>query len=189
MKIAVVGCGALGSYYGAKLCRDGHEVHFLLRSDYETVQKNGVQIFSVDGNFVVRPHCALKPEEIGQCDLVLIGIKTTGNEQLKKLLPPLTGEKTMCSNCCLRGEIVLCLRFPVARPNCRSPFPNVLYRSGARSNPEVDHPPCCSSSASCHGDASRWRRSIFFAKNTGRDNGGENKSRSGCRKKMSAADW
>jgi len=95
MKIAVVGCGALGSYYGAKLCRDGHEVHFLLRSDYETVQKNGVQIFSVDGNFVVRPHCALKPEEIGQCDLVLIGIKTTGNEQLKKLLPPLTGEKTM----------------------------------------------------------------------------------------------
>lgn len=95
MKIAVVGCGALGSYYGAKLCRDGHEVHFLLRSDYETVKKNGVQIFSVDGNFVVRPHCALKPEEIGQCDLVLIGIKTTGNEQLKKFLPPLTGEKTM----------------------------------------------------------------------------------------------
>ncbi len=31
MKIAIVGCGALGSYYGAKLCRDGQETHFLLR--------------------------------------------------------------------------------------------------------------------------------------------------------------
>jgi 2-dehydropantoate 2-reductase len=39
MKIAVVGCGALGSFYGAKLCRAGHEVHFLLRSDFEAVRQ------------------------------------------------------------------------------------------------------------------------------------------------------
>jgi hypothetical protein len=46
MKIAVVGCGALGSYYGAKLCRDGQAVHFLLRSEYEIVRCKGVFIRS-----------------------------------------------------------------------------------------------------------------------------------------------
>jgi len=42
MKIAVVGCGAVGSYYGAKLGHSGQEMHFLLRSDYETVRRKGV---------------------------------------------------------------------------------------------------------------------------------------------------
>ncbi len=41
MKLAVVGCGALGSFYGAKLCRSGQDVHFLLRSDYDIVRQKG----------------------------------------------------------------------------------------------------------------------------------------------------
>ena len=44
MKIAVVGCGALGSYYGSRLVRAGHETHFLLRSDYATVRRRGVRV-------------------------------------------------------------------------------------------------------------------------------------------------
>ncbi len=94
MKIAIVGCGALGSYYGAKLCRDGHETHFLLRSDYEVVRRQGVEIRSADGNFHVQPHCAQAPEEIGLAELVLIGLKTTANAQFKNLLPPLIGRNT-----------------------------------------------------------------------------------------------
>ena len=66
MKIAVVGCGAVGSYYGAKLCRAGQEVHFLLRSDYEAVRRNGVFIRSPEGDFHVAPAVAPgAPEEIG----------------------------------------------------------------------------------------------------------------------------
>jgi 2-dehydropantoate 2-reductase len=94
MKFAVVGCGALGSYYGAKLCRDGHEVHFLLRSDYEIVRRQGVRILSPEGNFHVNPKCARTPEEIGPVDVVLIGLKTTANDQFAKLLPPLVGPHT-----------------------------------------------------------------------------------------------
>lgn len=94
MKIGVVGCGALGSYYGAKLCRDGHEVHFLLRSDYGVVRRRGVFIRSPEGNFHVNPKCARTPEEIGICDVVLIGLKTTANDQFVKLLPPLVGKDT-----------------------------------------------------------------------------------------------
>jgi 2-dehydropantoate 2-reductase len=94
MKIAVVGCGAVGSYYGAKLCRDNREVHFLLRSDYETVRRNGVAVRSKEGDFKVRPKCARTPEEIGRSELVLIGLKTTANDQFRKLLPPLIGPQT-----------------------------------------------------------------------------------------------
>jgi len=94
MKFAVVGCGALGSYYGAKLCRDNHEVHFLLRSDYEVVRRKGVRILSPEGDFHVNPKCARTPEEIGPVDVVLIGLKTTANDQFAKLLPPLVGPHT-----------------------------------------------------------------------------------------------
>src|SRR5437667_8326990 len=94
MKIGVVGCGALGSYYGAKLGRDGREVHLLLRSDYEAVRRNGVQVRSVEGDFHVQPKCARAAAEIGVCDLVLIGLKTTANHQFPRLLPPLVGAKT-----------------------------------------------------------------------------------------------
>ena len=94
MKIAVVGCGALGSYYGAKLCAAGHQVYFLLRSDYDVVKESGVAIESVNGDFHVRPECARAPEEIGPSDLVLVCLKTTANHVLPKLLPPLVGPNT-----------------------------------------------------------------------------------------------
>lgn len=94
MKIAVVGCGALGSFYGARLCRSGQDVHFLLRSDYDVVRRKGVIIRSIDGDFHVQPRCARTPEEIGACDVVLIGLKTTANDQFPKLLPPLVGLRT-----------------------------------------------------------------------------------------------
>jgi 2-dehydropantoate 2-reductase len=94
MKIAIVGCGAVGSFYGARLCRTGAEVHFLLRSDYDAVRANGVQIESVDGDFQVRPHVARDPGAIGECDWVFVALKTTANDQLPVLIPPLVGPRT-----------------------------------------------------------------------------------------------
>ncbi len=95
MKIAVVGCGAVGSYYGALLRRAGDDVHFLLRSDYESVSRNGVQILSRDGGFRVNPTCARDPHVIGPCDLILIALKTTANHEFRRLLPPLVGPQTV----------------------------------------------------------------------------------------------
>jgi 2-dehydropantoate 2-reductase len=94
MKIAVVGCGALGSFYGAKLARAGHEVHFLLRSDFEAVRRKGVSIRSLQGDFRVQPKCARQSEQIGVSELVLIGLKTTANHEFPHLLPPLVGPAT-----------------------------------------------------------------------------------------------
>ncbi|MFO1487585.1 MAG: 2-dehydropantoate 2-reductase [Verrucomicrobiota bacterium] len=95
MKITVVGCGALGSYYGAMLCRTGLDVHFLSRSDYDAVRQNGVTIRGATGGFTVRPQCSRVPEEIGESDLVIIGLKSTANDQFKNLLPPLVGKSTL----------------------------------------------------------------------------------------------
>src|SRR3954467_4295808 len=94
MRIAVVGCGAVGSFYGAKLAHAGQDVHFVLRSDYETVRRHGVHIRSPQGDLRARPGCAKSPEEIGAVDLILIGLKTTANDQFPKLLPALVSEKT-----------------------------------------------------------------------------------------------
>lgn len=94
MKIAIIGCGAVGSYYGARLGHSGQEVHFLLRSDYEAVRRKGVLIRSPEGDFRYQPKCAAKPEDIGVCDLVLIALKTTANDELPHLLPPLVEEST-----------------------------------------------------------------------------------------------
>ncbi len=95
MKIAVLGCGAVGSFYGAKLCHAGQEVHFLLRSDYDTVRRKGVLIKSPAGDFRVHPRCARTPAEIGHSDVVLVALKTTANDQFSKLLPALVGPATM----------------------------------------------------------------------------------------------
>ncbi len=91
MKVAVVGCGALGSFYGAKLSQAGCEVHFLLRSDYATVRQQGVRIVSPCGDFHVWPKSARHASEIGSVDLVVIGLKTYANDQFPILLPALVG--------------------------------------------------------------------------------------------------
>ncbi|HVV02240.1 MAG TPA: 2-dehydropantoate 2-reductase [Verrucomicrobiae bacterium] len=91
MKIAVVGCGALGTFYGARLCRAGQEVHFLPRSDYESVRDSGARILSLEGDFTAHPRCARRPEEIGPSDLVLIALKSTANHVLPSILPALVG--------------------------------------------------------------------------------------------------
>jgi len=85
----------VGSFYGAKLARAGHEGHFLLRSDYDAVRRKGVFIRSPQGDFRVQPKCAKSPEQIGVCELVLIGLKTTANGVFPQMLPPLCGPATV----------------------------------------------------------------------------------------------
>jgi 2-dehydropantoate 2-reductase len=94
MKIAVVGCGAVGSYYGARLAMSGHDVHFLLRSDYEVVKRDGVKLITAEGEFTVRPKCAQNPKDIGRVDLVVVALKTTANSQFKNLITPLAADST-----------------------------------------------------------------------------------------------
>ena len=95
-RIAVVGAGAIGSYYGGKLAHFGRDVHFLMRSDYEVVRKRGLRIRSKGENIhVAKVNAYRSTNEIGACDLVLVAVKTTANAELPALIAPLLGEKTM----------------------------------------------------------------------------------------------
>ncbi len=89
-RIAVVGAGAVGCYYGARLAQYGREVHFLMRSDLEHVRKRGLRILSKQGDFhLQKVNAHATTEEIGPVDLVLIALKATANEALESLIPPL----------------------------------------------------------------------------------------------------
>lgn len=95
-RIAVVGAGAIGSYYGAKLAYFGRDVHFLMRSDLAAAKRFGIRVREGKESFrLAKVNAYATTAEIGPCDLVIIALKTTGNEQLRELIPPLLHEKTM----------------------------------------------------------------------------------------------
>lgn len=95
MKIAILGAGALGCYYGARLVEAGEDVTFILRSAYEPVREKGLQINSVSGDvYLPQPQIARTPEECGPVDLVIVCWKSTCNDKLPTALPPLLHERT-----------------------------------------------------------------------------------------------
>ncbi len=95
-KIALVGPGAVGGYYGAVLARAGQNVHFLARSDYAALRERGMIVKVDGGEFRVHPiQAQMDPEKIGPCDLVLIAIKATANPVLPKILKPLVKPGTV----------------------------------------------------------------------------------------------
>lgn len=95
-RIAVIGSGALGCYYGAKLAFFGRDVHFLMRGDIEAIRSSGLRIRGQGENVhVTNVQHYSSTEQIGECDLVLIALKTTSNGDLPKLIPPLLHENTM----------------------------------------------------------------------------------------------
>ncbi len=95
-RIAVVGAGALGLYYGARLARAGADVHFLARSGRAALMARGVRVRTPTEKLHLRKvqvHGA--PEEIGPCDLVVVATKATANDALPRLLPPLLSGSTL----------------------------------------------------------------------------------------------
>jgi 2-dehydropantoate 2-reductase len=96
MKYGIIGTGAIGGYYGAKLAHAGQEVHFLLHSDYEYVKQHGLQVDSCDGSFHLDDVNAYqRPEDMPVCDVVLVCLKSVNNSKLLALLPPLLHDRTL----------------------------------------------------------------------------------------------
>ena len=97
-RIAVVGTGAIGSYYGGKLAYHGRDVHFLVRSGLEEIRRLGIDVRGRKESFRLANIRAYKTTEaIGLCDLVLIALKATNNDVLPELIPP-----NLFHPCCMR---------------------------------------------------------------------------------------
>ena len=96
MKYAIIGTGAIGGFYGARLDKAGLEVHFLLHTDYQYVVDHGLTIDSCDGNFTLpSPKVYDSTSDMPQCDVVIVALKTTQNHLLPSLLPPLLKPDTI----------------------------------------------------------------------------------------------
>ncbi len=88
--IAIVGSGAIGTFYGARLAFAGSHVRFLMRSDLARVRAQGITLIEGEGTRTLSPVEAFATTaEIGPVDLVFITLKTTANPELARLLPPL----------------------------------------------------------------------------------------------------
>jgi 2-dehydropantoate 2-reductase len=76
LRIAVVGTGAIGSFYGGKLAVGGRDVHFLVRRGFDQIKRSGIRIRGKKENFhVANAQVYQTLTEIGPCDLVLIHSK------------------------------------------------------------------------------------------------------------------
>lgn len=95
MRVAILGAGALGCFYGAKLEQDGHDVTFIARSAYDIIRRDGLKVQSVDGDIHVKGAKVCRtPEECGPVDLVVLCWKTFLNGNLAAALPPLLAPGT-----------------------------------------------------------------------------------------------
>ena len=95
-RIAIVGSGAIGTYYGARLALAGADVRFLMRGDLAAVRARGsLSIHERERTLELKPVRVFgSPEEIGVVDLAIVTLKTTANVEFARLLPPLLGQES-----------------------------------------------------------------------------------------------
>lgn len=95
-KYLVIGTGALGGFYGAKLANAGFDVHFLVRSDYEYIKLNGLKVISKSGNITLDTiNCYNNNFDMPKGDILLIAIKAFSNDELKQIIPPLLKDSSI----------------------------------------------------------------------------------------------
>jgi len=96
MRIAILGSGAVGGYYGAKLARAGHDVTFIARGEHlAAIRERGLEIRSPAlGDFIVRTSAEDDTRVVGSVDLVLVAVKAYDNPTALPMIPPMLGANT-----------------------------------------------------------------------------------------------
>ncbi|MGX4771777.1 2-dehydropantoate 2-reductase [Bradyrhizobium guangdongense] len=96
MRVLVIGAGALGGYYGARLVRASGDVTFLVRAARaEQLRRNGLQVVSPHGDFAVQPKMVLANDLKEPFDVVLVGVKSYSLDDAMTQFAPAVGASTM----------------------------------------------------------------------------------------------
>ena len=87
-RIGIIGTGAIGGYYGLMLARAGFEVHFLLRSEYAAVAREGLRVrhAQLGELHLAKVNAWQDATQMPACDWLLVGAKTTSNGELAPLI-------------------------------------------------------------------------------------------------------
>ena len=92
MRFAILGSGAVGGYYGAKLARAGHDVTFIARGAHlAAIRERGLAVRSPLGDFTVRARAEEDTANVGPVDVVIVAVKTYDNGSALPLLAPMMG--------------------------------------------------------------------------------------------------
>ena len=91
MRIAVIGTGAVGGYFGAKLAAAGHEVVFIARGEHLAgPARDGLHVTSPNGDLNVKSaFCTDDTTKVGAVDLVLFCVKSYDTEAAAEQIKPL----------------------------------------------------------------------------------------------------
>lgn len=97
MKIAIIGAGGVGGYFGGKLAKNENDVTFLARGEHlKAIQKNGLKVKSISGDFLINPAKATdKISEIGMVDLVILGVKAWQLKEMANEIKPMINGHTV----------------------------------------------------------------------------------------------
>jgi 2-dehydropantoate 2-reductase len=97
MRIAVVGAGGVGGYFGGRLAASGADVHFVARGAHlRAMQQSGLRLISPKGDVhVPRISASDDPAAIGPVDVVMFAVKLYDTERAVGMLPPLIGPRTI----------------------------------------------------------------------------------------------
>lgn len=96
MRFAILGSGAVGGYYGARLARAGHDVTFIARGAHlEAIRARGLEIRSpVLGDFAVRGRAEEDTRQVGPVDVVIVAVKTYDNATALPMIAPMLGPRS-----------------------------------------------------------------------------------------------
>jgi 2-dehydropantoate 2-reductase len=96
MRFAILGSGAVGGYFGAKLARSGQDVTFVARGAHlDAIRSRGLEVRSAKlGDFTVHAAADSDTARIGHVDAVLVAVKAYDNSTALPMLPPLVGPHT-----------------------------------------------------------------------------------------------
>src|SRR5580704_4443138 len=97
MKIAIVGAGGVGGYFGGRLAAAGADVFFLARGAHlEAMRERGLTILSPKGDLhLTRVNAEADPAAIGPADVVFFAVKLYDTDGALAMLPPLIGPDTI----------------------------------------------------------------------------------------------
>ena len=97
MKIAVLGCGAMGSVYAGLLAAAGHEVWAVdsWRAHVDAMRANGLRVEGASGDRTVRVNATTSAADAGECDLVIIATKARDVEAGARAAQATVGPKTL----------------------------------------------------------------------------------------------
>ena len=97
MRIAILGSGGVGGYFGGRLAASGTDVRFIARGAHlEALRERGLRIESPNGNLhLPQVNATDDPSSIGPVDIVFFTVKLYDTEAALRLLPPLLGPQTL----------------------------------------------------------------------------------------------